>query len=81
MNSLNPENSLNPAVQVTAVVGQHLLVTMQCCQLTPLRNFGGKQFQCEMSCDLEVTNESALSWEEISIYLTKNIMVFSALAM
>ena len=24
-----------------------------------LRDFNGKQFHCEMSCDLEVTNESA----------------------
>ena len=64
VNSLNPENSLNPAVQVKAVVGQHSRVTMHCCQLTPLRDFGGKQFQSEMSRVLEVTNESALSWEE-----------------
>ena len=29
-----------------------------------------------MSCDLEVTNESALCWEEISSYITTNIMVY-----
>ena len=31
-----------------------------------LRDFGGKQFHCWMSCDLEVTNESARCWEKIS---------------
>ena len=40
---------------------------LQCC---PLRDFGGKQFHCLMSCDLEVTNESARCWEKISSYIT-----------
>ena len=30
------------------------VIDLQCC---PLRDFGGKHFYCEMSCDLEVTNE------------------------
>ena len=28
-------------------------------QCFPLKAFGGKQFHCQMSCDLEVTNETA----------------------
>ena len=30
-----------------------------CC---PLRDFDGKQFHCQLSCDVEVTNESARCW-------------------
>ena len=56
-------NLLNLAV--TAVVGQHSRATEHCYPLTSyilqccsLRDFGVKQFHCQMSCDLEVTNES-----------------------
>ena len=51
-------NSLNLAV--TAIVGQRSQVTVHCYPLTswilqccPLRDFGGKQFYCWMSYDLE----------------------------
>ena len=40
------------AIKLTAVAGQH----------APLREFGGKQFHCYISCDLEVTNEGASCW-------------------
>ena len=39
---------------------------LQCCLLT---DFGGKQFHCWMSCDLEETNESAHCYEKISSYV------------
>ena len=45
-------------------------LTSQILQRCPLRDFGGKQFHCQMSCDLEVTNESACCQEEISSYVT-----------
>ena len=64
-------NSLNLAV--TALISQRSLVTVHCYTLTssilqccPLRYFGGKQFHCYMSCDLEVTNESAHCWQKNS---------------
>ena len=34
--------------------------------MSPLRDFGGKQFHCLMSCDLEVTNNSMHGWEKLS---------------
>lgn len=43
-------------------------------QYCPLRDFGGKHFHCQMSQDLEVTNESVRCWEKISIYITNNII-------
>ena len=71
-------NSLNLAVM--AVNSQHSWVTVHCCPLTssflqccPLRDFGGKQFHFWSSCDLEVTNESARYWEEISSCITNYI--------
>ena len=36
--------------------------------------FGGKQFHCLMSCDLEVTNESARCWGKNSSYITTTII-------
>ena len=60
-----------------AVIGQHLQVTVYCYPLTsqilqccPLRDFGRKQFHCQISCDLEVTNDS-MHCQEISRYKTK----------
>ena len=35
-----------------------------------LRDFGGKKFHCEMSRDLEVTNDSARCWEK-QFYMLK----------
>ena len=68
------ENSLSLAV--TAVFGQHIhgnntllhSDNIKCC---PLKNFGGKQFHCYMSCDLEVT--SVCCWEKISSHILKNV--------
>ena len=68
-----------------AVVSQHLQVIVYCYPLTPqvlkccpLRDFGRKQFYCQMSCDLEVTNKSMHCWEEISRYMTKERCVNAA---
>ena len=38
------------------------------------RDFSGKQFHCQMSCDLEVTNKSARWWEKISSCITIGFM-------
>ena len=52
-----------PEAEQSSVVGQHSRITVQCYTLTlqcfPLRDFGGEQFHGSMSCDFEVTNESA----------------------
>ena len=62
-----------------AVVGQHSWVTVHCyprppdvidtMSCCPLRDFGGKQFHCKMSCNLEVTNKSARCWPKIFSYI------------
>ena len=64
-------NSLNLAVMV--VVSQHWQVNSALLPsdvivfaMSPLRDFGGKQFHCLMSCDLEVTNNSTHCWEKLS---------------
>ena len=79
--NFDPGNSSNLAV--TAVVGQHSRVTVHCYPLTsyipkccPLRDFDGKQFYWYMSCDLEVTNESARCWEKISSFITKKQLCY-----
>ena len=66
----------------TAVVGQHLWVTVHCYPLTLkflqcclLRDFDGKQFHCKMLCGLEVTNENARCWEKISNSITIVLVV------
>ena len=43
-------------------------------QFCPLRDFIGKQFHCWMTCDLEVTNETARCWGEISSYITNEFI-------
>ena len=62
-------NSLNLAVMM--VVSQHWQVNSALLPsdvivfaMSPLRDFGGKQFHCLMSCDLEVTNNSMHCWEK-----------------
>ena len=72
-------NSIN--ITVTVVVGQHSRVTAHCYPLMSqilqqclLRDFGTKQFHCQMSCDLKVTNESTHCWEETSCYITNHII-------
>ena len=69
------KNSLN--LTETLAVSQNQQVTVHCYPLAsqillccPLRDFGGKQFHYQMSCDLEVTNEKTHCWENISSYIT-----------
>ena len=57
-----------------ALLPSDVIDFLQCC---PLRDFGGKQFYCQMSCDLKVTNESMHCWKEISSHIT--IFVLSML--
>ena len=69
-------NSLNPAVnggRRSTFAGNSALLrsdVIDFCQCYPLRDFVRKQFHCWMSCDLEITNESAHCWEQISSYIT-----------
>ena len=61
------------------VVGQHSQVKVHCYPTPPdvidamlycpLRDFGGKQFHCKMSRDLEVTKKSARCWPKISSFI------------
>ena len=60
--------------------GQHPWITVHCyslmsqiLQCCPFRYFGGKQFHCQMSCELEVTNETARCWEKNFSYITREV--------